>query len=352
MPDIIAATNSGNYEITVASKALIKAGQIVRPLVKGRKVFVVTDRNVAGHYLAYLTASLEKSGFDVRYHILPPGEETKCSDRLIELYMKFNQAGITRSDLIIAFGGGVVGDITGFAASTYLRGVRVVQIPTTLLAQVDSSIGGKTAINMPFGKNTVGSFYQPAAVIADPDVLQTLPDEEFSAGMAEVIKSGCIKDKELFRRIEDGTADTAWMIEKCIRIKTAVVAADERDTGERMLLNFGHTVGHGIEKATGYTRYTHGQAVAVGMVIAAKFGEKIGITTPGTSQRIADVLRKYDLPISTDTLADEIISAMRSDKKTFSDTVYFVLLKEIGDSVLYPIPSNSLADMFAEVLGQ
>ncbi len=350
MPEIIASTGSGNYEIMISSGSFRKAGQIALSLVTGRNAFIVTDRNVAGFYLAPLTVSLESEGFVAKYHILAPGESAKCTDNLIRLYLEFNDAGITRSDIIIALGGGVVGDLTGFAASTYLRGVPVLQIPTTLLSQVDSSVGGKTAINMPFGKNTVGSFYQPSAVMIDTEVLRTLPAVEFNTGMAEVIKSGCIRDKELFEGIENGAAQPEWMIERCIRIKTAVVEADERDTGERMLLNFGHTAGHAIEKVTGYSVYTHGQAVAIGMMIAAKMGERIGITVPGTAGRISDVLRRYDLPLKTDLPAADILSAISSDKKKFSDTVYFVLLKEIGEAVLYPVLKADLDMMLTEVL--
>ncbi len=352
MPEIIASTSSGNYEIIVAGGSIKRAGIIAASVVTGRKAYIVTDRNVAGSYLAPLAASLETSGFVTRYSILPPGESTKCSEKLVGLYNDFHRAEITRSDLIVALGGGVIGDLAGFAASSYLRGVPLIQIPTTLLAQVDSSVGGKTAINMPFGKNCVGAFYQPKAVIADPEVLSTLPEEEFSAGMAEVIKSGCIKDPELFEKIEEGSIDPEWMVERCVRIKTRVVSADERDTGERMLLNFGHTVGHAIEKASDYSGHTHGQAVSVGMAAAARMGEMIGITIPGTASRIESVLSGSGLPVKTDIPVKDILAAIRSDKKKLSDTIYFVLLKEIGDSVLYPISPVNLDGILTEVLGQ
>lgn len=345
MSEIIAVTNDGNYEIIIEDGSLDSLGQLSSTLVSGKRAFIVTDKNVAEYYLLRCINSLESEGFTVSFKVVPPGEETKCTKYLLELYTAFNYFGLTRTDLIVALGGGVVGDLTGFAASSYVRGVPLIQVPTTLLAQVDSAIGGKTAINMPFGKNLVGAFYQPKAVLSDPLVLSTLSQSTFNDGMAEVIKCGCIKDIELFSSIELGGTNLQWVIEKCARIKTAVVEADERDTGERMLLNFGHTVGHAIEKVANYEKYTHGQAISIGMVVAAKLGENLGITKSGTAYRIESILEKFDLPVKCDLNNDEILAAMISDKKTLSDTIYFVLLKEIGESVLYPIKYKLLKNI-------
>ncbi|MDD2392845.1 MAG: 3-dehydroquinate synthase [Eubacteriales bacterium] len=350
MPEIITSAGNRNYEISIRKGALFQTGTIAAGIVAGRRAYIVTDRNVAGYYLGTVVASLEGAGFKTAYSILAPGEASKSYENLIEVYGKFHEAGITRSDLIVALGGGVIGDLAGFAAATYLRGIAVLQIPTSLLAQVDSSVGGKTAINLSFGKNLVGAFHQPAAVIADPEVIRTLPEDEFSAGMAEVIKSGCIKDLELFEKIESGEAGLEWIIERCIRIKSAVVEEDEKDTGVRMLLNFGHTVGHAIEKVSGYVGFTHGQAVSAGMVAAAGLGEKLGVTKSGTSERMTSLLGNFKLPISSGLPAGDLIRAVRSDKKTMSETVYFVLLKEIGEAVLYPVSVKELEMLLAEVL--
>lgn len=350
MPGIIASTNNSSYEITISNNSLAKTGKIAASVVRGRRAFIVTDSNVAVHYLSPVTDSLEKHGFSTGSRILPPGESTKSSEMLFDLYAAFHEFSMTRSDLIVALGGGVIGDLTGFAAATYLRGIPLIQIPTTLLAQVDSSVGGKTAIDTPFGKNLVGAFYQPSAVIIDPSVLRTLPRSTMNDGMAEVIKNGCIKDAMMFDSIETGLLNLEFIIERCVRIKTSVVANDERDKGERMLLNFGHTVGHAIEKVTGYSRYTHGQAVAMGMMAACRMGEKLGVTKPGTSVRVRSLLEKFSLPVKIDLSADEIRHAIRSDKKTLSDTIYFVLLREIGEGILYPMSPAALNEVLEEVL--
>lgn len=342
MPQIMANTNNGNYPIHIRTGALAQLGDIAADCVKGKKVFVVTDSNVAELYLEKAVKSLKASGFSVKSCTIPAGEPSKSQEMLFLLYAQLHDAGITRTDLIIALGGGVVGDLTGFAAATYLRGVPLVQVPTTLLAQVDSAIGGKTGIDMPFGKNLVGSFYQPKAVVIDPGVLSTLSRARMAEGMAEVIKYGCIRDEVLFENIEGGTFDLEWILERCIRIKTTVVQNDEFDTGERMLLNFGHTLGHAVEKVTGYTRLTHGEAVAVGMVYASVLGENEGITPAGTTDRIRAVLLRWKLPISTDLDVDEIFTAMLSDKKKLSGKIYYVFLKKIGDAAAYPLKAEDL----------
>jgi len=350
MPEILAKTSMGSYEVTIANRSLSTVGKRAKSLVKGTKAFIVTDENVAKIYLKKVKESLESAGFNVESHVTAPGEESKNQASLFVLYDRFHDFGITRSDLIVALGGGVVGDLTGFAAATYLRGIPLIQLPTTLLAQVDSSIGGKTAIDLPYGKNLVGSFYHPLAVIMDPSVLATLPRTVMNEGMAEVIKYGCIRDRDLFEQIESNRMDLEWVLERCIHIKTTVVAKDERDTGERMLLNFGHTVGHAIEKVTAYRDFSHGQAVAIGMAAACRMGERLGVTKAGTAEKVKACLEKFGLPTECTLPAEEILTAIRSDKKTFSDTVYFVLLKEIGEGVLYPMNAATLNQVLREVL--
>ncbi len=349
MPDILAAADSGSYEIKIANGSLAQAGAAAASLARGRRAYIVTDGNVARHYLAPVEASLAKHGFRTGHSILPPGEATKSIQQLLGLYDAFHGFSLTRADLIVALGGGVIGDLAGFAAATYLRGVPLIQIPTTLLAQVDSSVGGKTAIDMPFGKNMVGAFYQPSAVIIDPSVLGTLPRETMNDGMAEVIKYACIRDAVLFDAIASGAMDIGVTIERCVRIKIAVVAGDERDRGERMLLNFGHTVGHALEKATGFCRYTHGQAVAIGMAAACAMGEKLGVTPPGTGRRVRALLERFSLPSASDLDADAIREAIRSDKKNLSDRIYFVFLRDIGEGILYPLQLSALDGLIGEV---
>lgn len=349
MPEILAKTSIGSYEVTIANNSLFRVGKRAKSLVRGTRAFIATDKNVARLYLNKVEESLETAGFRVESLVIEPGEESKNATSLFMLYDKFHDFGITRTDLIVALGGGVIGDLAGFAAATYLRGIPLIQVPTTLLAQVDSSIGGKTAIDLPYGKNLVGSFYHPLAVILDPSVLATLPRTVMNEGMAEVIKYGCIRDISLFEQIESNRMDLEWVLERCIHIKTEVVAKDERDTGERMLLNFGHTIGHAIEKVACYKTYSHGQAVSTGMVVACKMGELLGITKQGTTQKVKSCLEKFGLPTECDLPVEEIQDAIRSDKKTLSDTVYFVLLKEIGEGILHPMDAPTLNQVLKEV---
>ena len=350
MPDIMANTNNGNYTIRVRTGSLAQLGVMADACSKGKKAIIVTDSNVAKLYLEKAVRSLCDSGFTVASCTVPAGELSKSQQMLFMLYEQFYAAGITRSDLIVALGGGVVGDLAGFAAATYMRGCPLMQVPTTLLAQVDSSIGGKTGIDLPYGKNLAGSFYQPKAVLIDPSLLSTLPRDRMADGMAEVIKYGCIRDDMLFEAIEKGTFDLEWILERCIRIKTTVVQNDEFDTGERMLLNFGHTIGHAIEKATGFSKITHGEAVAIGMVYASVMGENAGITAKGTTARIRTVLARRSLPISTDLDLEVLFDAMLSDKKKLSGKNYFVFLKKIGEAAVYPLTSEEMKMRLAKAL--
>jgi len=345
MPDIMANTNNGNYPISIRSGKLSRLGEIAASCVKGRKAFIVTDTNVAPLYLGRAVEALRGAGFSVASCSVPAGEPSKSKDMLFMLFEQFNEAGLSRSDLVIALGGGVVGDLAGFAAASYMRGCPLIQVPTTLLAQVDSSIGGKTGIDLPFGKNLVGAFYQPRAVLIDPGVLSTLTRSVMAEGMAEVIKYGCIRDKVLFEAIEKGLADLEWMIERCVRIKTTVVQNDEYDTGERMLLNYGHTIGHAIEKLSGYRGITHGEAVSIGMVYAARMGEKAGYTEAGTAERIRTLLSKWHLPVRTELPVEEIFESMMSDKKRLSGKIFYVFLGSIGEASAIPMEKDRLFEL-------
>ena len=259
--------------------------------------------------------------------------------------------GLTRSDAVIALGGGVVGDLAGFAAATILRGVDFVQVPTTLLAQVDSSVGGKVAVDLQAGKNLAGAFYQPKMVIMDPDCLITLPDRVFSDGMAEVIKYGCIWDRALFDHLADlGNRENVMahigdIALACCDIKRQVVEQDEHDTGLRMLLNFGHTLGHVYEKAYNYETYTHGEAVAAGMVIAARLGQKLGVTPAGTDEVIARVLRQFGLPTAIFATQQDYADTLTKDKKSDGEMISFIALERIGKAVPVKLPKTQLLDL-------
>ncbi|MFQ7842144.1 MAG: 3-dehydroquinate synthase, partial [Thomasclavelia spiroformis] len=269
------------------------------------------------------------------------GEQSKRFDILPSLYKSLLEFKLTRTDLIIALGGGVIGDLVGFVASTYLRGVKLVQIPTSLLAQVDSSVGGKVAVDLPEGKNLIGTFYHPKMVLIDPDTLKTLPKRFINDGMAEVIKYGCIKDKNLFERLssykdfDDLYQDIDEIIYRCVDIKRDVVERDQFDFGDRLLLNFGHTLGHAIEQYYHYEKYSHGEAVAIGMVQLTKIAEEKNLSFKGTSDIIKDICLKYNLPIFSDTKTDDLIEAISLDKKNLNKKLSLVLLKEIGNSYIY-----------------
>ena len=334
------------YDIFIERGIIDCCGEYVKRLSNAEKVVVVTDSNVAQHYQWRVLNSLSKQNIEVKTHIFPAGEESKHLGTIQNIYKVLADFRMTRKDVIVALGGGVCGDMAGFAAATYLRGIDFIQVPTSLLAQVDSSVGGKTGVDLPQGKNLVGAFHQPIGVLIDPDTLNTLPDRFISDGMAEVIKYGCIKDAAFFENLEsvDAMSHIEDVIETCVSIKRDVVSRDEREAGERMLLNFGHTLGHAIEKIYNFTGITHGMAVAVGMVLIARAGEKQGITPKGTADRIAELCEKYELPTEDDAVFADMAEAAMGDKKTAGSSINLVLLKGIGDSVIYPLPLDELED--------
>ena len=334
------------YDIFIERGIIGSCGEYAKKLSSAQKITVVSDTNVAPLYLDPVVSSLKKEGFEVNAFIFDAGERSKHLGTIKDIYDSLADFSMTRRDIMIALGGGVCGDMAGFAAATYLRGIDFIQIPTSLLAQVDSSVGGKTGVDLPQGKNLVGAFHQPIAVLIDPDALKTLPDDFITDGMGEVIKYGCIKDAELFGFLENNDVldHIESVIETCVKIKRDVVSRDEREKGERMLLNFGHTLGHAIEKLNGFSQITHGMAVAIGMVLIAKAGEKNGITEPGTSERITALCEKYDLPTATSLSFAQIADAAKNDKKSAGSSINLVLLSKIGESFTQKIELDKLEE--------
>lgn len=343
----LTVNTSKRYTIRIERGALDQLGAYCASLfAPGKKAVVITDTHVAPLYLERVSTSLRNAGFNVTSCAFPAGEPSKRLSTIEGIYGHMAQAHITRSDFAVALGGGVTGDMAGFAAASYLRGIPFVQVPTTLLSQVDSSVGGKTGVDLPQGKNLVGAFWQPSFVLIDPDTLNTLSPHFFADGMGEVIKYGCIKSRALFDLLietEDITSIMEDVIYRCVDIKRDVVERDEFDTGERALLNFGHTFGHALEKLHQYQGLSHGAAVGIGMVMMARLGEKAGFTAPGTADKIAAALEKYHLPVHSDLPLSQIVEATASDKKSAGSSINLVLLKDIGESFVHKVARSDLA---------
>ena len=336
MTKLTLSTTDSRYDIFVGDGALRDAlPQIVRKN-SGTKALVVTDTNVGPLYAGDVKNVLTSCGYDAHVFEFPAGEKSKQMSTVMNILASLAENEFTRKDMIVALGGGVTGDMAGFAASMWMRGMDFVQIPTSLLAQVDSSIGGKTGVDLPQGKNLVGAFWQPIGVVADTVMLSTLPDVFFTDGMAEVIKSACIKDAGLFESLENGTMSNSDMVARCIDIKRVVVQNDERENGERKLLNFGHTLAHALEKHHDF-EMSHGRAVAVGMAYITQMSEKMGISSVGTHDRLCAVLKKYNLPVCDDTKIADFLPHILMDKKRSGDSVDTVLLEEIGKAVVFPV---------------
>jgi len=330
----IGQSHQYSYDITIGSKLLKESGELIRGAVTKRtkKAVIVTDDVVADLYSAIVRDSLKESGFETDIFVFPNGEQSKCHETLLNLYNFLANSQITRSDIIVALGGGVVGDLTGYAAATYLRGVNYVQIPTTLLAQTDSSVGGKTGVNISAGKNQVGAFYQPVIVICDTDTLKTLPPAVYSNGLAEIIKHGMIYDAELFKMLcgDDFTDKIPEILERSVSVKINVVERDEREKSERMKLNFGHTLGHAIERYNNYEFITHGSAVAIGMAIITGISEKKGLTEKGTYKKLTDCLKKHNLPVTSDAPMKTLYEFCLNDKKRTGGDINVVICDKIG----------------------
>jgi 3-dehydroquinate synthase len=352
-----------SYEIVVGAGLVADAGREIAPLLRRRQAIVVTDEHVAGHYLEPLRTSLAAERVAHESVVLPPGEETKDLDHFGRLVEAVLACGIERGTMLVALGGGVVGDLTGFAAATLLRGVDFVQIPTTLLAQVDSSVGGKTGINMRHGKNLIGAFYQPRLVLADTAALATLPRRELLAGYAETVKYGLIRDAQFFAWCErQGNALCALEAEPLRHavltscgMKAAIVAADEREEGDRALLNFGHTFGHALEAETGFSsRLLHGEAVALGMMLAFDFAVRLGLAAAAEADRVRHHFAATGLPTSladaglAGVPAERLLTHMSKDKKVRDGKTTLILPRQIGDAfVMRDAPAGELRDFLA-----
>lgn len=342
MEKLVVNLGERSYPLLIEKGLLDRVGEKIRNIYHGIKIVIVTDEHVNNYYGNKIEENLKQFQYEVYRIVLPPGEETKSFQMLTEIYNQFLDCKLTRSDLIVALGGGVIGDIAGFAASTYLRGVPYVQIPTSLLSQVDSSVGGKVAVDLARGKNLVGSFYHPKLVLIDPNVLDTLEDRFFWDGMAEVIKYGCIKDVALFNELkgyqtkEQVMENIEQIIYRCCEIKKDIVEQDERDTGERMLLNFGHTLGHAVETLYQYKKYTHGEAVAIGMYEISRRAEEKGLTASGVAEEIKELVTQYHLPYKLELPEmTPFLQTIQLDKKNLNHVLNVILLKHLGQSYIY-----------------
>ncbi|HET7375126.1 MAG TPA: 3-dehydroquinate synthase [Anaerolineae bacterium] len=320
--------------ILLGSGLVDSLGSILRARELNGRAVLVTDSNIEPLHAARAARSLAVSGFEPLQLSVPAGEESKSLDSIASLYAEFARANVERSDFVVALGGGMIGDLAGFAAATYLRGLRWVCVPTSLLAMVDASIGGKVGVDLPAGKNLAGAFHPPIATISDLDLLNTLPDREYRSGLAEVIKAGLIADPELFEMIEQGQADRREMIWRALEVKIDIVRADPFESGRRAALNVGHTIGHGLEAATGY-QLRHGEAIAIGLIAEAKIAERLGLARSRLSDRIEHVIDRVGLPTRYTGLEGEAIMAwMRSDKKRQAGQLKFALPRSIGDVVV------------------
>ncbi len=351
-----------SYPIYIGARILHEIGEYVKELGTGRKIMLVTNPTVSNLYGQIVTESLTKAGFEVITGEIPDGEKYKNLESAQVLYDTAFNHSLDRKCAVLALGGGVIGDLAGFVAATYMRGVPFIQVPTTLLAQVDASVGGKVAVNHPRGKNIIGAFYQPKLVFADINTLSTLPALEFRAGMAEVIKYGIIWDKEFFEFVERKHAaitklspeEVITVIGTSCSIKAAVVEQDETEQNLRAILNYGHTFGHAYEALTGYKKYIHGEAVAIGMISAARVAAKLGILRPEDQIRIENLIRVFGLPRTFGELnPEDIIRSMYHDKKALAGKVRYVLPEAIGrvritDDVSYEVLYEVLADQAAD----
>ncbi|MDE6766751.1 MAG: 3-dehydroquinate synthase, partial [Eubacterium sp.] len=335
-------------DILIEKGLLARAGELIKNTLLGNKITLISDTNVYPIYGDGIKVQLEEQGYEVFTYIFPAGESSKTTSTVVDMVEFMADKGLTRTDGVVALGGGVCGDMAGFAAAIYLRGIKFVQIPTTLLSQVDSSVGGKTGVDLPQGKNLCGAFHQPELVIIDPNVLDTLTPHFFSDGMGEVIKYGCIKSKPLFDRLTNENAEDFIedMIFECVDIKRQVVENDEKEHGERALLNFGHTCGHAIEKLWNFETVSHGEAVGIGMVMISRVGENMGITEQGTADKITALLEKYNLKTEDTHSTADIVGAMSADKKRTGKGIKFAMLSCIGDSFIRPVDNLDIPKIF------
>ncbi len=340
---VISVNASRKYDVIIGSGLLPALGRYVNDLKKAGKAAIISDSNVWPYYGSIAEQSLQSAGFETFSYVFPAGESSKTAETYLSILNFLAQNQFTRSDVIIALGGGVVGDMAGFAASTYLRGVTYIQVPTSLLAMVDSSVGGKTAIDLPAGKNLVGAFYQPSLVLCDTDTLNTLPAEIFRDGCAEVIKYGILYDSTLFDYLSATglSFDREGVISRCVVLKADAVNADEFDTGARQKLNLGHTIGHSIEALSSFT-VSHGQAVAIGTAIITKAAEKNSFCNHTVTDRVLEALHKFSLPTCTNYSAEELYTHALSDKKRSRGAVNLIIPREIGNCTIQSMPVSNL----------
>lgn len=334
-----AVTTERPYDILIGKGILDQSGKYIKECVNPCRVCIITDSKVNKLYSKILSSSLEENGFKTHKIVFPEGEYSKSIATYANVLESLAEKAFSRSDIIIALGGGVVGDLSGFAAATYLRGIRYIQIPTTYLAAVDSSVGGKTAVNLLSGKNLAGAFWQPSMVICDYKTFDSMEEAFLLDGVAEAIKSGMIMESSLIDRVL--AKDYGKVIERCVSIKKSVVEADERDIGMRQLLNFGHTIGHGIEKLSSY-RISHGRAVAMGMVVESKAAFKMGLTGYDASEYLTEVLTKCGFDLNLPYSAEQLYKYAKNDKKISADSISMVIPESIGKCRLQKILLSDL----------
>ncbi|MBR1456752.1 MAG: 3-dehydroquinate synthase [Oscillospiraceae bacterium] len=342
---VVPVRASRSYEVLIGEGLLDELGTRVRAVSRARTAVVIAGENVFPLYGERAEASLEAAGFRVLHHVVPTGEQAKSLAVYGELLHDLSENRLTRSDVLIALGGGVTGDLTGFAAATYQRGIGFVQVPTTLLAAVDSSVGGKTAVNLDTGKNQVGCFYQPLLVLCDPETLKTLPEEEYRCGSAEVIKYGVLGNAAFFEQLRQKpiSEQVEQVIRTCVEMKRDVVAEDEFDRGRRQLLNLGHSFGHAVEACSGFT-VLHGQAVAIGMAMITRAAAAKGICSAETCDALLDILRAYGLPTQTDYPLEALLRAVYTDKKLDGETMHLIVPEAIGRCRIMPVPIGEIGE--------
>ncbi len=340
---IIEVDASRHYQVKIGSGLLSQVGRELKAITDAKKICIVSDSHVAPLYEKKVSTLLESEGFSCCSFVFPAGEQSKCGNTYLRLLNFLAKGQFTRSDCLVALGGGVVGDLTGFAAATFLRGIAYVQIPTTLLAAVDSSVGGKTAIDLDAGKNLAGAFYQPSLVLCDTDTLYSLPTDIFRDGCAEVIKYGVLYDEPLFSHLTEKGLDfdREKVIARCVELKRDVVALDEFDRGARQKLNLGHTIGHGVE-ANSHFSVSHGKAVAIGMAIVARSAARSGICSAACRDEILKTLEAFGLPTKTEYSAEELYSSALSDKKRSGGTVNLIIPERIGYCRIAPTAVNEI----------
>ena len=332
-----------DYDVLIAGGLLDRCGEYIATVTGSRRCALVTDSDVAPLYAGRVEASLRRAGISPCTYTFPAGEQNKNLTTYGEILEFFSENRLTRSDFVVALGGGVAGDMAGFAAATYQRGIDYIQMPTTFLAASDSSVGGKTAVDLEAGKNLVGAFWPPRLVLCDCDTFQTLPEGTFADGVAETLKYGLIADKQFFQFLMDRPIrePIAEVVRRCVEIKASVVAEDEYENGKRKLLNFGHTLGHAIEECSAYT-VTHGHAVAIGMVLATRAAERLGYSPKGTLETVIAGNERYGLPTACAYTADELYHAATGDKKRRGGEIDVVVLEEIGKAKMVRLDMEGL----------